>query len=137
MGFFSRQLRGAAKRYPATELECLGIAEAVVHFEVYLQGANFKIVTNHRALEAIRTSAKLNARLARWALFLQQFQFKVQYRPGTSNIVADVLSTQAWEEESALDMLGVGRMERQKNRSKKKTEDVSSRDDATVKEGEM
>ena len=53
VGFFSRQLRGAEKRYPATELECLGILEAVVHFEVYLQGAEFKIVTNHRALEAI------------------------------------------------------------------------------------
>ncbi len=37
VAFFSRQLRGAEKRYSVTELESLAIVAVVAHFNVYLE----------------------------------------------------------------------------------------------------
>ena len=34
----------------------------------------------------------LTGRLARWSLFIQQFDFEIKYRPGTANGNADALS---------------------------------------------
>ena len=81
--FFSRQLTAAEKNYTASELECLGIITAVRHFEVYLTGRNFALVTDHQALQGLRTSRHLNRRLTRWAMFLQDYDFDLQYRPGS------------------------------------------------------
>ena len=94
--FFSRQLTAAEKNYTASELECLGIITAVSHFEVYLTGRNFTLVTDHQALQGLRTSRHLNRRLTRWAMFLQDYDFDLQYRPGSQNGNADGLSRQCW-----------------------------------------
>lgn len=39
---------------------------------------------------------KTGARLARWALALQPYQYHIEHRPGTSNGNADGLSRQSW-----------------------------------------
>ncbi|KAE8876762.1 hypothetical protein PF010_g29508 [Phytophthora fragariae] len=38
------------------------------------------------------TSAELAGRLHRWPLTLQEYEFTIKYRPGTTNVVADALS---------------------------------------------
>ena len=38
------------------------------------------------------TTKKLNARQARWADFLSRFYFRIRYRPGKENTLADALS---------------------------------------------
>ncbi|KAE8964811.1 hypothetical protein PF011_g28532 [Phytophthora fragariae] len=38
------------------------------------------------------TSPNLTGKLHRWALTLQEFDFDVEYRPGSTNVVADALS---------------------------------------------
>ena len=68
------------------------------HFQVYLHGRDFTVQTDHRALEHLLSSNKLNGRLARWALFLQMFKITIRYRPGSANNNADGLSRQAWPE---------------------------------------
>ncbi|OWZ13386.1 Retrotransposon Polyprotein [Phytophthora megakarya] len=52
----------------------------------------FTIVTDHSALRWLMTTAKLAGRLHRWSLTLQEYEFKVEYRPGATNVVADDLS---------------------------------------------
>ena len=79
-----------------TELECLAVVAAIKHFECYLAGRRFELETDHRALEGMTTSRNCNRRLTRWALFMQYFDFKVRYRPGSSNLNADGLSRQCW-----------------------------------------
>ena len=96
VAFYSRQLRGAEKRYTVTEIECLAVLSAIKHFEVYLHGIKFTVETDHKALEQLLSSNHLNARLTRWALYLQQFSMTIHYRPGSKNQNADGLSRQAW-----------------------------------------
>ncbi len=71
VAFYSKQLRGAEKRYTVTELETLAIA-TVEHFNVYVERASVKVYTDNRACEALRRSrSSLNPRLRRWADKLQ------------------------------------------------------------------
>ena len=69
--FFSRQLRGAEQHYSATELEALALAETVGHFVYYLYGRRFTAYTDHKPLEQLLTSTRLNPRLQRLSYKLQ------------------------------------------------------------------
>ncbi|CAB3983672.1 Transposon Tf2-6 poly [Paramuricea clavata] len=55
-------------------------------------GCQFTLYTDHQALEILSSAkAKQSARIQRWALRLQQYNYTVKYRPGTGN-PADFLS---------------------------------------------
>ena len=99
VGYFSKALTETEKRYSATEIECLAIYRSVDHFAIHFLGRTFAVVTDHKALEALFTSQKLNTRLFKWALSLQPYSFKVEYRPGSTHQNADGLSRQAWDED--------------------------------------
>ena len=90
--FFSRQLRGAEQRYSATELEALALAETVSHFAYYLYGRKFTAYTDHKPLEQLLTSTRLNPRLQRLSYKLQQWLMTIQYISGAQNMLADALS---------------------------------------------
>ena len=76
VAYFSRKLIGPEANYEVTELECLAVIKAVEHFSHYLVGNHFVIKTDHKALESLRSSKRLNGRLARWALALQYLNFR-------------------------------------------------------------
>ena len=61
--FFSRHLKGAEQRYSATELEALALVATIQHFGYYLYGKQFVVYTDHKPLEQLTTSEKLNPRL--------------------------------------------------------------------------
>ena len=96
VAFHSRQLRARERNYSASELEGLAVVEAIRHFEIYLFGAAFTVVTDHKALTHLFSSSVLNAKLWRWALYLQQFAITFKYLPGRFNVVADCLFRQTW-----------------------------------------
>ena len=96
VAFHSRQLRARESNYSALELEGLAVIEAIRHFEIYLFGAQFTVVTDHKALTHLFSSTVLNAKLWIWALYLQQFCIDFRYLPGRFNVVADCLSRQTW-----------------------------------------
>ena len=59
---------------------------------MYVAGLSFQLETDHKPLERIYScTSKRCARIERWVLRLQGFNFKVVYRPGKTNI-ADALS---------------------------------------------
>ncbi|KAJ0392460.1 hypothetical protein P43SY_002014 [Pythium insidiosum] len=74
------------------ELECLAVIWAINQFRPYLYGREFQVITDHAALKWLMTKRETSARLHRWALALQEYNFVVVYRPGRSNGVPDALS---------------------------------------------
>ena len=92
IAYFSRKLLPREERYSTVEKECLAIKLAIQAFHTYLMGRHFTIQTDHRALEWLDRIKDTNARLTRWSLFLQGFDYTVQYRTGAANGNADALS---------------------------------------------
>ena len=88
---FSRKLFPRETRYSTIEKECLAIKLATHAFRVYLLGRKFVVQTDHRALEWLHRLKDNNARLTRWSLALQPYDFRVCYRTGKSNGNADAL----------------------------------------------
>lgn len=68
--------------------------EAIKTFKAYLTSAEFTVFTDNITVRWLDTCTNKDAlgRLGRWALFLQQYKFKIQHRPGTKNQNADCLS---------------------------------------------
>ncbi|KAL5506277.1 hypothetical protein EMCRGX_G007890 [Ephydatia muelleri] len=95
VAYFSKKLLPRERRYSTIEKECLAIKLATHAFRVYLLGKPFTVQTDHHALEWLDRLKEDNARLTRWSLALQPYQFKVKYRPGKLNGNADALSRQA------------------------------------------
>ena len=71
----------------------LAIITAIKEYHCYLGGTKFKIDSDHSALAHLRR-AKLssNGRLARWALFMEGYQYTVKYRKRALMRPADCLS---------------------------------------------
>ena len=58
---------------------------AVKKFQPYLYGKHFIVHTDHHALKWLMSIKDLTGRLARWSLFIQQFDFEIKHRPGTAS----------------------------------------------------
>ena len=93
IAYASRALTPTEQRYSQTEKEALAIVWGIEHFHIYLYGAPFTLYTDHKALEIIFANplSKPPARIERWLLRLQQYDFKVTYTTGKDN-PADFLS---------------------------------------------
>ncbi len=96
IAYYSRKLIKREQNYTATEIELLGVVEAIRHFAVYLLGKRFRLLTDHRALVHLEKMKNTNPWLMRWSLALQQFDVEVFYKKGAANTDADGLSRQAW-----------------------------------------
>ena len=92
VSYASRNLSEVERRYAQTEKEALALVWACERFHIYVYGREFELETDHKPLECIfGKTSKPSARIERWVLRLQCFNFKVVYRPGKTNI-ADALS---------------------------------------------
>jgi transposase InsO family protein len=92
IAFASRSLITAETHYPTTEKEALALVFATQQFRHYLHGSRVKLLSDHKPLLGLRTSTKLNVRMQRWAIWLEQFDFDIEYVPGEEQFVADALS---------------------------------------------
>ena len=92
-GFMSKKFTSAQRSYRTFEHEALAVIEALMKWEDKLIGRQFCIVTDHEALETIKTSNRdgKSGRLIRWDEYLSRFQFSVMHVPGVLNKVADCL----------------------------------------------
>lgn len=101
--YASKSLTDTERRYCHTEKEALALVWSVERFQNYLIGKEFNLVTDCKALTFLFTpSSRPCARIERWVLRLQGFQYKVVYTAGPSNI-ADVLSRLSVSEPRAFD----------------------------------
>ena len=88
----NRCLNSAEMNYTTTEKELLAIVYSITKLRTYLIGTKFEIITDHKGLTFLNTTAYLNARLICWSLILQQFDFNVSYCKEKDNNIADIFS---------------------------------------------
>lgn len=98
IAFMSRKLNSAQRNYTVTELECLAAVLCIKQFRCYVEGMPFTVITDHASLKWLMGQKDLTGRLARWSLKLQSFDFTIEHRKGTANVVPDTLSRAAIEE---------------------------------------
>lgn len=70
----------------------MAIIYAITKFRIYLIGRKFEIITDHKALTFLNKTQFLGARLCRWSLLLQEYDFSVVHCNGKDNTVADFFS---------------------------------------------
>ena len=92
IAFLSKKMLPAELNYPPHEQELLAIIVALKTWRHYLLGTKFNVATDHRSLIYLQTQPHLSTRQTRWLEFLQQFDFKTEYKEGRTNVVADGLS---------------------------------------------
>ncbi|PIC13741.1 hypothetical protein B9Z55_027598 [Caenorhabditis nigoni] len=92
IAYASRVYTGAETRYPAIELEALGLVYAVKQFRPYIDGAKTLIITDHAPLKALLHRKDLIGRMGKYQIVLQDFDVQIEYRPGKDNVVCDTLS---------------------------------------------
>jgi hypothetical protein len=92
VAYASRTLNPAETNLDTTEKEVLAIIWNVKHFRPFLYGKKFTIRTDHQPLKWLKNLKEPNAKLTRWRLALEEFDYEIEYIPGKSNKVADALS---------------------------------------------
>lgn len=92
IAYASRTLCNAETKYSTIERELLAIVWAVKHFRPYLFGRKFTLITDHRPLTWLFSIKDPGSRLARWRLKLEEYDYKIEYKPGKINKNADALS---------------------------------------------
>lgn len=81
--------------YGITEKEMLAVFWGMNKFAYELRGRKFHLMTDHKALEEIRSKPYFeNNRINRWIEKIQEFDFTVEYVKGAQMVDADALSRQ-------------------------------------------
>ena len=92
LAYFSEKLSPARQNWTTYEQELYVVVRAFKHWTYYLMHSDFILHSDHQPLKWLNSQKKLESMHARWAVFLQQFQYTFSYKPGVQNKAADALS---------------------------------------------
>ncbi|CAF2018510.1 unnamed protein product, partial [Rotaria magnacalcarata] len=92
IAFISTSWGQAEQDYASTARELAGLRWAVKKLAPFLRGREFVVHTDNQPLVYLSNTKCISSRLARTLEDLSDFDFKVKWIPGHSNIVADALS---------------------------------------------
>nr|GEY01123.1 reverse transcriptase domain-containing protein [Tanacetum cinerariifolium] len=90
--YASKTMNQAEANYTTTEKEMLAVVYAFEKFRSYLIMNKSIVYTDHSELKYLFAKKDAKARLLRWILLLQEFDFKVIDTRGAENYAADHLS---------------------------------------------
>nr|GEV78074.1 reverse transcriptase domain-containing protein [Tanacetum cinerariifolium] len=90
--YASKTMTHAETNYTTTEKEMLAVVYAFEKFRSYLIMIKSIVYMDHSALKYLFSKKDAKARLLRWILLLQEFDFKVIDTKGAENYAADHLS---------------------------------------------
>nr|GFA14994.1 reverse transcriptase domain-containing protein [Tanacetum cinerariifolium] len=89
--YASKTINDAESNYTTTEKEMLAVVYAFENFRSYLIMNKSIVHMHHSALKYLFAKKDPKARLLRWVLLLQEFDFKVLDTKGEENLAADHL----------------------------------------------
>ncbi|GJT20787.1 reverse transcriptase domain-containing protein [Tanacetum coccineum] len=101
--YASKTMNEAESHYTTTEKEMLAVVYAFEKFRSYLILNKSIVYTDHSALKYLFAKKDSKARLLRWVLLLQEFDFNVIDTKGAENLAADHLSRLENPYENVLD----------------------------------
>nr|GFA75782.1 retrovirus-related Pol polyprotein from transposon 17.6 [Tanacetum cinerariifolium] len=101
--YASKTMNDAESNYTTTEKEMLAVVYAFEKFRSYLIMNKSIVHTNHFALKYLFAKKDAKARLLRWVLLLQEFDFKVLDTKGVENLATNHLSRLENPYENVLD----------------------------------
>nr|GEU99233.1 retroelement Pol polyprotein-like [Tanacetum cinerariifolium] len=90
--YASKTMTEAESNYTTTEKEMLAVVYAFKKFHSYLITNKSIVYTDHSALKYLFAKKDAKARLLRWILLLQEFDFKIVDTKGSENYAVDHLS---------------------------------------------
>nr|GEY66638.1 retrovirus-related Pol polyprotein from transposon 17.6 [Tanacetum cinerariifolium] len=90
--YASKTMNDAESNYTTTEKEMLAVVYAFKKFRSYLNMNKSIVHTDHSTLNYLFNKKDAKARLLRWVLLLQEFDFKVLDTKGAENLATDHLS---------------------------------------------
>lgn len=91
ISYASRLYSNAEKRYCVTRKELLAVIFFMKHFRQYLLGRLFLLRTDQAALQWLRRTPQPIGQPSRWLEVLEEFDFRIQHRPGAKHGNADAL----------------------------------------------
>ena len=92
IAYASKVFNDAQRRYDVTAREALALVWGLEHYNTYVEGHKYVIVTDHGALEYIKKNADVNKRITRLLWKLQPYELTIKYAPGKYNYAADLFS---------------------------------------------
>nr|GEZ89954.1 reverse transcriptase domain-containing protein [Tanacetum cinerariifolium] len=105
--YASKTLTEAESNYTTTKKEMLSVVYAFEKFRSYLIMNKSTVHTDHSALKYLFAKKDAKARLLRWVLLLQEFDFNVLDTKGAENLAADHLSRLEKPYENILDPIEI------------------------------
>nr|GEY69471.1 putative reverse transcriptase domain-containing protein [Tanacetum cinerariifolium] len=92
IAYASRQLKIHERNYTTYDLELGAVVFALKFWRHYLYETKCTVFTDHKSLQHILDQKEPNMRQRRWLELLSDYDCKIRYHPGKSNVVADALS---------------------------------------------
>ncbi|KAK9674756.1 Integrase zinc binding domain, partial [Popillia japonica] len=90
--YFSKRTSVTESKYHSYELEMLAIIYSLQRFRIYLQGLEFKIITDCNSIKLALSKKEINPRILRWSLELQNYCYTIEHRGCKQMTHADALS---------------------------------------------
>ena len=90
VAFMSKMLSDTEMRWNTTEKEAYAIVYAFKKFEYLVRDRSFTLRTDHKNL--IYVDSDTSAKVKRWKLMIQEYDFFIEHIEGKKNIVADGFS---------------------------------------------
>ena len=93
VAFLSRKLNPAERNYPTGDREMLAIYYALTQWRCYLEGATFKVNSDHLNHTWFAQKRTLSRRQAKWSLWIESYygDVEIKYKAGKENL-SDPLS---------------------------------------------
>ena len=92
VAFHSQTLDETQLKHSILDKELYALVDSIKRFEFYLSGAPFEVFTDSKVLYYLREAKESNAKLFRYSLLLQGYDFTITHLSSSENMVADALS---------------------------------------------
>lgn len=92
ISYASAKFSNTTRKYHINEQECLAVIWALKLFNGYLEGSKFTLRTDSKALTWLHKFKDTKAKLTRWSMLLQEYNFDIEHVSGKNNEFCDFLS---------------------------------------------